>query len=338
MIAWAVSVFTLCAQAQWLDYKTPGIPRSKDGKVNLAAPAPRLANGKPDFSGVWQSEPPGNATVQGRESLKARPWAEAIAKKRKDEFSRDSPGVLCLPLGPDMELGIEKIVQTPNILVLLYGGTSYRQIFLDGRSLEKNPNPDWMGYSVGHWDGDTLVVESNGFNDRTWLDGSGHPHTEQLRVAERFRRLDFGHIEVVTTMTDPGALEEPWTVPSWYVYDADTEPLEYVCNENERDRLHMVGKESDAVQVPAKILSEYTGVYQFHPPNRPDQFMSLQVAVENNQLVMKTAASKQILTPLSQNQFGTQDMTLIEFVRDSSGAVTLVAHLDEGEVRAVRNK
>src|SRR5580698_3440901 len=197
-------------QAQWLNYKTPGIPRTADGKPNLSAPAPRMANGKPDFSGLWRTDNSTSAEVgKAMDAIKPQPWAAALAKKRKEELFKDSPNVLCLPLGPIIDLGLGKVVETPNLMLMLFDGTLYREVFLDGRELPKDPNPDWMGYSVGRWDGDTLVVESSGFNDRTWLDFEGHPHTEALRVTERFRRPDFGHLEMVKTMTDPGASWNP---------------------------------------------------------------------------------------------------------------------------------
>ena len=340
LIVGAIAAFSFGAKAQWLDYKTPGIPRTNDGKVNLAAPTPRLADGKPDFSGVWRDDASGGGgTSKALDTLKAKPWAEAVAKKRKEEIFRDAPSILCLPPGPEVDMGINKIVQSPNMLLLLYEGTLYRQVFVDGRKLEKDPNPDWMGYSVGHWEGDTLVIESNGFNDRTWLDGLGHPHTEQLRVTERLSRPSFGHLELVKTMTDAGALEEPWTVPFKYVYDADTEPLEYVCNENERDRTHLVGKASDdkGVDVPVKTLSEYTGTYEFHPPERPDVTMSLNLVMENNQLVMTGVGPKSTLTALSATQFSTSEGVTFDIVKDAGGKVThLVAHIVEGDIKAVR--
>jgi len=152
LTAGVIAAFSFSAQAQWLDYKTPGIPRTKDGKADLSAPTPRLANGKPDFSGLWRDDEKAGAAVgKAMDALRPKPWAEAIAKKRKQEIFRDSPSVLCLPPGPQADIGVERIIQTPAMLVLLYDGTLYRQIFLDGRSLERDPNPDWMGYSVGHW-------------------------------------------------------------------------------------------------------------------------------------------------------------------------------------------
>ena len=309
--------------------------------MNLFAPAPRLADGKPDFSGVWRDDPSaGKASGKAMDTLKAQPWAEAAAKKRKEDLFNDSPSVLCLPPGPEVDIGVDKIIQTPGMLVLLYGGTLYRQIFLDGRTLEKDPNPDWMGYSVGHWDGDTLVVESNGYNDRTWLDGAGHPHSEQLRVTERFRRPDFGHLELVKTMTDPGALLEPWTVPFQYEYDPDTEPLEYVCNENERDRGHLVGKASDekGIAVDPEILAQYAGTYEYHPPDRPDATVPFEIGVEDGHLVMTGDGPKSPLIALSRTQFFANGVTF-DFVKDGNGAFSsLIAHIVEGDIRAVRKK
>src|SRR5262249_52968446 len=153
--------------AQWLDFKTPGIPRTKDGKPNLSAPTPHLAGGKPDFSGLWRDDPDAaGASGKAMDSIKPKPWSVTLAKERKENLFRDATGTQCLPSGPIVDLGVGRIVHTPQTLVMLYDGTLYRQVFLDGRPLEKDPNPSWMGYSAGRWEGDTLVVESNGFNDR----------------------------------------------------------------------------------------------------------------------------------------------------------------------------
>jgi hypothetical protein len=330
------------AQAQWLNYKTPGIPRTADGRPDLSAPTPRLANGKPDFSGLWRTDNSGSAELgKAMDAIKPQTWAAAVAKKRKEELFKDSSGVLCLPPGPMVDLGVGKVVQTPNLLVMLFEGMLYREVFLDSRELPKDPNPDWMGYSVGRWEGDTLVVESSGFNDRTWLDGEGHPHTEELRVTERFRRPDFGHLEVRKTLADPGALMEPWTVPLKFEFDADTEAIEYVCNENERDHQHLVGKASDqkGVEVDKAILSKYVGTYEFSPPDRPDLRMSVEVVLDGDRLAMAVGGPKQPLTPLSATEFATDDGTQIEFFKDDKGAVThLIARIVEGDIKAVRKK
>ena len=145
-----------------------------------------------------------------------------------------------------------------------------------------------MGYSVGHWDGDTLVIESAGFNDRTWLDGDGHPHTESLRVTERLRRPDFGHLEIERTLQDPKALSQPWIIPIKVEFNADTEMLEYVCAENERDRNHLVGKAADdkskEVSVSLQILKQYAGVYELRVPPHPEDPLMIDISLEDNQL------------------------------------------------------
>src|SRR6266700_6730836 len=161
---------------------------------------------------------------------------------------------------------IAKIVQTPDLILMLDEALTYRQIFMDGRKLETDPNPSWMGYSVGHWDGDTLVAESNGYNDRTWLLG-GYPHTEALRITERFRRSDFGHLEIAVTYQDPKAYSKAWTVPLRAQLAADTELLESVCNEfPDNGQEHWIGKISDAqttaVKVAPDVLAKYAGVYK----------------------------------------------------------------------------
>ncbi len=241
------------AQAQWPRNKTPGIPRTADGSPDLSAPLPRTMDGNPDLTGIWNTE------LSANEPPKLQPWAEALAKKRMEDLRRDSPEALCLP-GPINSLGVGKIVQTPGLLLMLYGGTLYREIFLDGRELPKDPNPNWMGHSIGRWDHDTLIVESIGFNDRTWLRGDGVPGTERLYITERIRRSDFGHMEIHTTYNDPGVLLAPWDVTTKFVLD-DVQPLEYVCNENERDRVHMIGKASDlqGIKLEPQLLAEYAG-------------------------------------------------------------------------------
>jgi hypothetical protein len=161
-----------------------------------------------------------------------------------------------------------RIIQSPNVMALLYELGGFRQIYTDGRPLPKDPNPTWMGYSVGHWEGDTLVVESAGFNDKTWLDMVGHPHSEQLRVTERFHRVDFGHIQVQVTYDDAETLTKPLTVSLGLNYAADTDLLEYVCNENEKDTSHLVGTAKVVAQLPASTLARYGGVYKYRegPP------------------------------------------------------------------------
>ena len=186
--------------------------------------------------------------------------------------------VRCLPLGPAYatsgdSTGSEmmRIVQTPQLIVMLNPDLTYRQIWMDGRALEPEPNPSWMGYSVGRWEGDTLVVESYGFHAGTWLDRDGHPHTEQLRLTERYRRPSFGTLEIEVTFSDPGAYTRPWTVKVGAEYAADTEMLEWVCNEGaNRSLVHWVGTASDErkneVKVAPEILARYVGTYVEQPP------------------------------------------------------------------------
>src|SRR5215469_6621599 len=205
-----ITGFLLCAisttlPAQWLKIKTPGIPRKADGKPDLTARSPRTPDGMPDLSGLWGTED-NTYILDIAADLKpseVRPWAQEVYKRRLDALDKDTPGTLCLPGGPAEILGAQyRIIQAPNVIGILYGSGAYRQIFTDGRGLPKNPNPTWWGYSVGHWEGDTLVVQSAGFNDRSWLDFSGHPHSEDLRVTERFQRPDFGHMQLEMTLED----------------------------------------------------------------------------------------------------------------------------------------
>ena len=264
--------------AQWLNHPTPGIPRTPGGKPNLAAPAPRTPDGKPDLSGVWTKISPKYSRNIAADLKRGdiQPWAEALVQKRQENLGKDYMNVQCVPLGPGYSTagdstGAEmvKIVQTPALIIILNPDLTYRQIFMDGRALEKVPSPNWMGYSVGHWDGDTLVVESFGFNDRTWLDHDGHPHTEALRMTERYRRRDFGNLDLEVTFSDPAVYARPWTVAVRGELAADTEMLEWVCNERGGGLEHLVGKASDErkseVKVPGAILAKYVGTYLEQP-------------------------------------------------------------------------
>jgi len=237
------------AHAQWLNHKTAGIPRTPDGKPNLSAPAPRTAEGKPDIAGLW--EPAGIYVGNIAKDLKPgevpyQPWAEALYKQRRATLSKDDPTGHCIPGGVPRSDAVPypfKIYNIPGVMLILYEAVhSYRQIFTDGRELPKDPNPTWMGYSIGHWDGDAMVVETSGFNDHGWLDNDGRPATDALHVTERFRRKDFGHMEIQITIDDAKAYTKPWSVTLPYNLLPDTELLEYVCNENNKDIEHLVGK------------------------------------------------------------------------------------------------
>jgi hypothetical protein len=237
------------AWGQWEKTVTPGVPRQPDGKPNLTAPAPRTPDGKPDFSGIWVTTPgyTGNMAKDLKPGeVSFRPWAETLYKHRVETESREDPQARCVLSGVPREHVVPypfKILNTNGEIVILYEALhSYRQIFMDGRPLPKNPNPAWMGYSVGHWDGDTLVVESSGFVENNWLDNSGHPGTEALRLTERFRRRDLGHIDLQMTINDEKAYTKAWTVNLVFNLQPDSELIEYVCDENEKDVTHLVGK------------------------------------------------------------------------------------------------
>src|SRR5579862_1798296 len=338
VLLWA----TVSLQAQWLHYPTPGIPRTPDGKPNLSAPAPRTADGKPDLSGMWRGKPAtAGETDKAMHSVKAQPWAQELSKKRKEDLGRDNMTVLCLPFGPRADFAPDKIVQTPGLLMMLFTDLTYRQVFLDGRPLPKDPNPAWMGYSIGHWEGDTLVVESSGYNDRTWLDDDGHPHSEELRITERYRRPDFGHLELERTLEDPKALAQKWVIPIKLEYDADTEMLEYVCAENERDRNHLIGKAADdkknEVKVSPEILKQYIGVYDFRLPEHPDESIPIDISLDGSQLMASfSGGAKDALTAVSETKFYIQG-TRVEFVKDEHGSVThLLIQAVEGDFKALR--
>ncbi|PWT98372.1 MAG: hypothetical protein C5B51_29470 [Terriglobia bacterium] len=233
--------------AQWLNYPTPGVPRTKDGKPNLSAPAPRTAGGKPDFSGIWMI-----STGKYLENLAAdvvevpmTPAAAKIYQERQANFGKDRPSGHCLPHSVtdfDAHPMPKKLIQTPGVLVILFESYhTYRQIFIDGRPLPDRREPAWFGYSAGKWDGDTLVVDTVGLNEKTWLDDAGHPHSPDLHVIEHFRRPDFGHMEVQVTINDPKAYTKPWAARIPWQYMPDTELMDWVC-ENDLDGQHLVGK------------------------------------------------------------------------------------------------
>ena len=339
-LAVILCVTSVSLTAQWPNHPTPGMSRTPDGKIDLSAPVPRLANGKPDLSGVWRVKQSSYLTYVTSD-LKAdeiRPWAAALYKQRADDYRKDSDGIACLPPGP--KAGISglafpmKIVQTPNLAVVLYEyETIYRQIFTDGRGLPEDPNPTWMGYSIGNWDGDTLVVTTAGFNDRTTLDLGGHPHTEALRVTERFHRRDAAHIDLQVTLDDPKAYTRSWTLPVELDLIPDQELIEYVC-ENERDSRHLVGKMGPESQVPGEVLAQYAG--QYGTSASPADIV---VALEGGRLTINTSGGGAIpLIAHSETNF-TMEGTGVDFVKDSKGAVTaMIQHWVEGDRRFDRKK
>lgn len=250
--------------AQWLNHPTPGVPRTADGKVDMTAPAPRLANGRPDLSGLWMTaEPnretrgaanggdgPGDSTnitasrqmrdigVDLPGGLPYQPWLIPIVKERTANEAIDDPHIRCLPDNFLRAYGLPhllKFVHTPQLLVVLNEmNAGYRQVFTDGRPLPKDPNPSWQGYSSATWSGDTLVIDTLGLRDDTWIDWNGSVLTEAARVREEIRRPDFGHLEIRVTVDDPKAYTKPWTVTLKQRIVVDAELIDEICLENEK--------------------------------------------------------------------------------------------------------
>jgi len=250
-------------RAQWLNYPQPGTPRLANGKPNLAAPAPRTSGHKPDLSGVWELEPApcntsaeistcgqdytggpefGNIAARLGAELPYQPWAAELVKQRARGQGKDDPVALCQPSGALRLLTYppyRKIVQTPGLVIILSErDVTFRQIFTDGRALPADPQPGWLGYSTAKWDDGALVVETAGFRDGIWLDRAGSPLTAAGKITERFRRVNFGHLEIRITVDDPKAYTAPWTVTLNQFLVPDTELLDYICLENEKDIPH----------------------------------------------------------------------------------------------------
>lgn len=260
----------LCLQAQWVNYRDPTSPRLRDGKPDLSARPPRM-NGKPDLSGIWEVESsprkvlepyllPGGINGLGEDDpsiyfinfLYQFPFGkEPFQPEARERFQRkmknaQKPPTLCgppaLPIA-DLMPAPFKIVQSSRLVLFLYeGDTVFRQIFTDGRKLPDDPQPSWLGYSVGKWDGDSLVVETIGFNDKGPLDAMGHFHSEAMRLTQRLHRRDFGHMEMELTLTDPKTFTQPVTVHTDFRLLPDTELIESFCTEGEQDWAHMPGK------------------------------------------------------------------------------------------------
>jgi hypothetical protein len=244
----AVLMMNGAASAQWFNLKLPDTPRTSDGKPNLTAAAQKTSDGRPDLTGVWR-------VVSGRylQNIAAdlgeapfQPWASALYKERVDALGKGRPSERCIAHGiPDGMIVRNfpfKIVQTKDELVILYEEFNhYRQIFMDGRAFPPQKDESWYGYSIGKWEGDTLVADTVGLNDKAWLDDPGHPRSDAMHITERFHRRDFGHLDVQITFDDPKVYTKPWTVTLPFELYPDTELIESIC-ENERDRDHIVGK------------------------------------------------------------------------------------------------
>ena len=261
-----LTAFAVCmctpVHGQWLKYPTPGVPRTGDGKPNLAAPASRTPDGRPDLSGIWQLEPAPcgpegcgdyaaapefrnfGAKLEG--GLPYQPWAAALVKERSDQLGKDDPVGLCRPGGAVRFLTFppyRKFVQLADLFIILSErDVTYRQIFTDDRPLPVDPTPTFNGYSTGTWEGDALVVRTIGFREDTWLDRNGSPMSDAARMVERFRRVNFGRLEIDVTIDDPKVYTRPWTVTLNQQIVLDTELLDYHCMDNEKDAAHLVGK------------------------------------------------------------------------------------------------
>ena len=238
--------------AQWLRHPTPGIPRLRDGRPNLSAPPRRTADGKLDLSGIWTKDTPGFldyfydlAKDLGPNDVVMTPWAAAIAAQRERRNHIDDPWGYCqAPPGvPRINVSSGfKVLQTPTVVALLYEldtGPVFRQVLTDGRPLPESPEPTRLGYSIGQWDGDALVITTSGFRDGGWIDTQkGRPHSDALRVTERIRRLTIGQMEMVITIDDPKAYVKPWTVRVPFRLIADSELLEGSCDGHEKTMEH----------------------------------------------------------------------------------------------------
>jgi len=268
--------------AQWFKYPTAGVPRKADGSVNMSASAPRLADGKPDFSGIWTTGDPNVRRTEGLSSPKEvvgpknsqsanerpedpsaitasrqmsnigvdlpgglpyQPWLVPIVKERTDNLAKDDPHIKCLPDNFLRAYGLPhllKFVHTPSLLVVLDEmNAGYRQVFTDARPLPEDPTPSWQGYSSGRWSGDTLVIDTIGLRDDTWIDWNGSVLTPAAKVREQIRRPDFGHLEIQVTVDDPKAYTKPWTVALRQRIVVGTELIDEICLENEQSLKHM---------------------------------------------------------------------------------------------------
>jgi len=270
LILIAIIALPALGYGQWVRYPTAGAPRNADGTTNLNAPAPRLPDGKPDFSGIWHVavRNPCNAALnrfsgcteiggsplarnigaQLPGGLPYQPWAARLQKERAADDSRDDPHVRCLPDNPPRHWGLphlNKLVHTPKLLVVLYEvNAMYRQIFTDGRPLPEDPTPGWMGYSTARWEGDTLVVQTAGFRDELWMDLGGSPMSDAAKLTERIRRPNYGTLEIEITVDDPKVYTRPFTVRMDQTIEPDTELIDEICLENEKSYERMIRSRS----------------------------------------------------------------------------------------------
>ena len=234
---------SVTASAQWQGYKTPGIPRLPDGSPNLSAPAPKTADGKPDLSGIWMASRAVFDLAQAVKKGETIPFSaegKKIFSERRATESKDDPSARCLPTGLPVRALLRtpfKIIQTPPVMAILYESrTTFRQIMTDGRPLPEVDWPAWNGFSIGGWQGDTFVAETAGFNGKPWLDQAGYPASDALR------RRDFGHMDMEMVIDDRKMYTKPWSIVGELILQADTELLEFICEENEKDSAILLGK------------------------------------------------------------------------------------------------
>jgi hypothetical protein len=331
-VAISFVALALPAHAQWINRPTPGIPRTPDGKPNLAAPAPRTVDGHPDLSGPWSGR---SALIRVPDGA-LTPASRELIRQREENYYKDRPSFQCQPSGPETVIGWRHIIQTPSVIVIAYDTLVYRLIFTDGRTLEANPDPTWMGYSVGRWEGDTLVVDSFGFNDRTWLDARGLPHTEALRTTERYLRRNVGQIHVELTVTDPGAFAKPWTTTYELTFQPDSGVVEAVCE----DRTRWIGRLSDVeretVTVPPATLARYVGVYSGLWGTRP---RTVRIQLEGETLYANGVLEEKVrLMPRSETSFSGTDGLSFDFDPEGSPAAFMVERHVSGDWRYMRQR
>ena len=321
--ALALIVGTTPAAAQWLDRPWAGIPRTADGKPNLSAPAPRGPDGKPDLTGIWSGPVP---EIEF-DPADAQPWVNDLIRQRQREYHKGRPLYNCLPSGPeaDRAAGWKRILQTPTLIAILNEDLSHRVIHMDGRELEANPAPSWMGVSVGRWEGDALIVESAGFNEKTWLSRYGQSHTEALRVREVYRRRDFGHLDVEVTFTDPRAYTKPWGFTAAMELNPDTEMLESICERSSDEWQGGKVAADTAVKVAPEVLARYVGVYH---GRYGGEKRVIEVTLSGDQLIAKVTGRAAVdggemrpLIPQDQTTFDGVGI-IYQFVVGANGVAT----------------
>ena len=313
--------------AQWLTLPTPGVPRTADGEADLTAPAPRLTDGRPDFTGLYRLS---RARTDLAEPANLQPWVRTLQAERERRFNADNPRFRCLPSGPGNlnnrgnSYGLHRVVHHPDMMVMLYNDGTYREIFIDGRELEENPLPTWVGYSVGRWEGDTLVVESNGYNNKTWV-ATGISHTDQLRMTERYTRTDFGHVQIEVTYEDPGAFEKPLDASLEWRFAVDEVMLETVCaeaygGEHGTWTSEVTEVEEKAVEIAPGTLARYVGSYQ---GTYLGALITVEVMLEDGELFLRKGNSRRPMIPQSETAFLVGGFGYVFTVDDDGTATTI---------------